>query len=97
MTKMNHIILYGNYEDAFCYLTDAQVGRIVRGLLHLLNTGEDFEPRGQERMIWGLLRDQYFRNLKKYEETCERNRNNAQKYWDSHKNVNDNATGTQPD
>lgn len=94
-TKMNHILLYGNYEQAFRFLTDAEVGRLIRGLLHYLNTGEEYTSRGREQLMWGILCDQVRRNMKKYEKVCQRNRNNAQKYWDSIKNVNRNATGTE--
>ena len=94
-TKMNHILLYGNYEKVFQFLTDAEVGRLIRGLLHYLNTGKEYRPRGKEQVAWGVMLDQVKRNMEKYEIVCERNRNNAQKYWDSIKNVNGNATGTE--
>lgn len=81
MAKMNHVILYSNYEQAWQYLSDAQVGRVVRGMLHLLNTGEDFTPRGMEKVVWCLLKDQLLRNMEKYEEICEKNRENSRKYW----------------
>ena len=92
---MNHILLYGSYEEAFSCIPDVQVGRLIKAMLHYLNTGEENIPKGRERFLWPLLLDQVQRNMEKYELICERNRNNAQKYWDSHKNVNNDASGTQ--
>ena len=95
--KLNHIIVYANYEGAFKSLTDAAFGRIIRGMLHYINTGEEYQPKGAEVFAWSFVKDQLDRNIEKYEIVCERNRNNSQKYWDSVKNVNRDATGTQLD
>ena len=83
MAKMNHVLLYSNYEAAIKSLTDAQVGRLTRAMLHLLNTGEELELKGPERVAWAFAADQIRRNMEKYDEVCERNRKNAQSYWDS--------------
>lgn len=93
MTKMNHVLLYGNYEDLFRMLPEAEAGRLVIGMLHYLNTGEEYNPKRQGKYIWKVIKDQIDRNIQKYEEVCERNRSNAQKYWDKQKN----ATGTGSD
>jgi len=93
--KLNHIIIYANYEAGFRHLTDAAFGRIIRGMLHYINTGEEYKPKGAEVYAWDFVKDQLDRNIEKYEKTCERNRNNIQKYWDSRKNVNENASGTE--
>ena len=81
MAKMNHIVLYGNYEQAWKALTNAQVGRVVRGMLHMLNTGEEFTPKGMECIVWCMVKDQLLRNMEKYEQICEKNRENSKKYW----------------
>ena len=96
-TKMNHILLYGNYEKVFQRFPMADVGRLVIGMLHYLNTGVDFSPKGRLQYIWPVFKDQIDRNIEKYEKVCERNRNNAQKYWDSRKTEEENAIGTQTD
>lgn len=83
MAKMNHALLYGNYEAAFQNLTDAQVGRLIRAMLHYLNTEEDQEPKGPEKYLWPVLKDQLARNMEKYEKICERNRTNSTTYWDA--------------
>lgn len=85
MAKMNHILLYGNYEQVFDTMSDANVGKLIRSALHLLNTGEDVPPSGPARVVWSLMKDQILRNMAKYEEVCERNRENSQKFWDNKK------------
>ena len=92
-TKMNHLLLYGNYEQVFQTLSDEQVGRLVRAMLHYLNTGKEPRLKGIAGRLWPLLSDQIDRNIRKYEEVCERNRANAQKYWDRQRE--ENATGTE--
>ena len=89
-TKMDHIRLYGTYEDAFALLTDAQIGRVIRGMVHYLNTGEDFEPTGKCALLWAHMKTHLHINMKKYKLTCETNRKNIQNYWDKVKNVNNN-------
>lgn len=81
MAKMNHIILYSNYEEAFQHLTDAQFGRLVRNMLHVLNTGEELPMKGAAYMFWPLVKDQLLRNMEKYDQICEKNRENSKKYW----------------
>ena len=96
-TKMNHIVLYGSYETVFRNMPVADVGQLTIGMLHYLNTGEDYEPKGRSQYIWYLIKEQIDRNIYKYEKVCERNRNNAQKFWDHQKSENENATGTETD
>ena len=95
--KLNHILVYANYEQGFRSLTDAAFGRIIRGMLHYINTGEEYVPKGAEVYAWDYVKDQLDRNIEKYQKVCERNRNNSQKYWDSRKKLNENASGTQPE
>ena len=96
-TKMNHLLLYGTYEQAFRLMPAAEVGRLVIGMLHYLNTGEEYVPKDKSQYIWVLIKDQIDRNIEKYEKVCERNRNNAQKFWDSRRAEGEDATGTDPE
>lgn len=85
MGKMNHALLYGNYEDAFAFMNDAQVGRLVRAMLHFLNTEEELPLKQGDLFAWSLIKDQLKRNMEKYDEVCEKNRQNSRKYWDAQK------------
>lgn len=85
MGKMNHALLYGNYEDAFAFMNDAQVGRLVRAMLHFLNTEEELPLKQCDLCAWSLIKDQLKRNMEKYDEVCEKNRQNSRKYWDAQK------------
>lgn len=85
MAKLNHALLYGNYEDVFNTMKDAQVARLIRAMLHYLNTGEELPIKGPESAIWCLMKDQLQRNMEKYDEVCEKNRKNSKAYWDAQK------------
>ena len=95
MKRMNHVLLYGNYEDAFRHMPPEDVGELVVAMLHYLNTGEESELTGMGDILWTLIKDQIDRNIQKYEEVCKRNRRNAKKYWDNQKGQPADATGTQ--
>ena len=82
MGEMNFVALYGTYEKELAAYSDMQVGRMFRGLLHLLNTGEEYKPVGSEKYIWPTLREQYQRNLDNYQQKCETNRANSKKAQD---------------
>ena len=58
---------------------------MFRGLLHLLNTGEEYKPVGSEKYIWPTLREQYQRNLDNYQQKCETNRANSKKASEARK------------
>lgn len=94
MKKMNHVLLYGNYEAILQLMPPADVGRLTLAMLHYLNTGEEIPPVGKGFMIWAVVKDQIDRNMKKYEEVCKRNRKNAKKFWDAQKGLQPDATGT---
>ena len=94
MAKLNHVLLYGNYEEAFRHMPPEEVGHLVIAMLHYLNTGEESDLTGMADMLWTLIKDQIDRNIKKYEQVCKRNRKNAKKFWDSQKQAEENASGT---
>jgi len=97
MKKMNHVLLYGNYEEVFKVMPAAEVGHLTIAMLHYLNTAEETQLTGRARMFWPLIKDQIDRNMKKYEEVCKRNRKNAKKFWDAQKGLQPDATGTAPE
>ena len=79
MSKLNYVMLHASYEEELAAYSDQQVGRMLRGLLHLLNTGEEYIPKGSERYIWPTLRGQFQRNLDTYDKKCQVNREASQK------------------
>lgn len=97
MAKLNHALLYGNYEDVFNTMKDAQVGRLVRAMLHYLNTGEELPLKETDSAIWCLMKDQLQRNMDKYDEVCKRNRKNSKKYWDSQKGADSEEEEAEPE
>ena len=79
MREMNYVVLHGSYEEELEAYSDVQVGRMFRGLLHLLNTGEEYRPIGSEKYIWPSLRGQFQRNLDNYRQKCEVYKANSKK------------------
>ena len=67
--KQNPVFLklYYNYLDDLSSFTDAQVGRLVRGMLRYAVSGEQPQFRGSEKHIWGFLQSQIDRDIAHYE------------------------------
>lgn len=79
MGKPKYICIYGSYEQELAAYSYSQIGRMVMALLHLLNTGEGYEPKGAERYIWPSLLGQFERDRETYDAICAKNRRNSAK------------------
>ena len=69
--------MYRSYEKELELLTDEQLGRLIRALLHFLNHGEETELPSPECYLWPRFREQHLRDADHYTETCQRNRANG--------------------
>ena len=67
MNKLIFLKLYYNYLEDLSTYTDAQVGRLVRGMLRYAVFGELPEFRGGEKYIWGMLQSQIDRDKEHYQ------------------------------
>ncbi len=72
--------MYTDWEPLFENLTDAQVADIIRGLFAHENDKE-YVFRDDTKAIAALLVSTLERNSKKYEKTCEKNRENIKKRY----------------
>jgi hypothetical protein len=75
-------IIYTSYLKIFEQLTDAQLGQLTRHMLSFAKTGE--EPNIEDPIVklsFAFIKDDMERNKRKYEEKCERNRENIRKRW----------------
>ena len=70
---------YHSYTKAIELLNDAERGRLFAALLEYSETGIAPELRGNERFAFSLMSSQIDRDKEKYEEICEKRRNNGQK------------------
>lgn len=69
--------------DATRKLSDAEVGRLFRGLLRYSMTGEQPQDlHGREEIVFDIYSQQIDREIAKYNEACKRNQRNAATRYD---------------
>lgn len=68
---------YHSYLEAMEPLTDEECGRLFRALLRYSAGDEVGELCGNERFVFPSMRQQIDRDVRSYEEKCERNRRNG--------------------
>lgn len=76
-------IIYTSYLKIFEQLTDAQLGQLTRHMLSFAKTGK--EPSIEDPIVklsFAFIKDDMERNKRKYEEKCEKLRQNIKKRWD---------------
>ena len=76
-----YICLHLDYEDNLAPLTDAEVGRLIRALLHYGRTGE--VPRLNKVLLQTFIpiKKQIDLEAKHYKEVCGKRKESAQKRW----------------
>lgn len=77
----SYICFHLDYADNFAPLTDAEVGRVVRALLHYAKTGE--VPKLPKALMLTFLpiRNQIDREYAHFDKVCKVNSENAKKRW----------------
>lgn len=70
---------YHTYLEAVELLSDAEAGRLFKSLLKFSATGKVAELRGNEQYLYVLMRGQIVRDIQRYDEICETNRQNGRK------------------
>ena len=76
-------VAYTSYLEKFSRLTDAQMGMLFRAMMEYQKTGE--EPLIEDMAVclcFDVVKCDMDENNKKYEEMCERQRENVRKRWD---------------
>ena len=68
---------YHSYLKSVEPLNDAERGRLFTALLEYSSTGVVPDLRGNERFIFPTMKEQIDRDAKKYEDKCQKNRENA--------------------
>ena len=77
--KQCYVCLYLSYLDAFEYLTDAQVGKLARGMLMFAREGKEPELKGPLQGLWAQLRFHVLHDRERYLKRCEASRENGKK------------------
>lgn len=75
---------YHSMLDATRKLSDAEVGRLFRGLLQYSMTKEQPQNlQGREEVVFDIYSQQIDREIEKYEQTCKRNQMNVTSRYQS--------------
>lgn len=73
----NSFLIYLDYEEQFNLLTDEQIGQLMRAIMKYEKTKEEPQLDGMLKMAFSFIKTQLDRDREKYEEKCERNRQNG--------------------
>ncbi len=80
-------VLYGEYEDYFAKLSDADKAALMMAIFAYKNRGEIQQLEGMADAFFMVIRNALDRDEQKYAERCQKNIRNANKRW--HTNASD--------
>lgn len=72
-------LMYLDYEEQFDLLTDEQLGKLMRAIIKYEKTQEEPELDGMMKMAFSFIKSQLDRDREKYNNKCEKNRENGAK------------------
>ena len=86
MAEQKSFIVYYSFVEASECLTDGEFGRVMRAMCHYARTGE--EPELPRKLLVAFRMSKYGidENIKKFNETCQRNKEKALKRWNKERN-----------
>ena len=96
--KPGSLVIHLDEAEITRYLSDRDRGRLLLALVDYAQDGvlpEGF--KGSLSMCFDVMRRSIDRNVKRYQETCERNRQNAAKRWDADATACDGMPADAPD
>ena len=73
----NSFLIYLDYEEQFNLLTDEQVGQLIRAIIKYEKTREIPKLEGVIKMAFSFIKMQLDRDREKYNNRCERNKENG--------------------
>ncbi|MBQ4600790.1 MAG: hypothetical protein IJB17_04090 [Oscillospiraceae bacterium] len=79
MKPMCYVCLYLSYLEAMEYLSDAELGQVIRSLLEYAKTGEKKKLSGLQGAMLTWMTGQHDRDRERYDKRCEVNRANGKK------------------
>lgn len=72
-------LMYLDYEEQFNLLTDEQLGMLIRAIMKYEKTHEEPKLEGMMKMAFSFIKAQLDRDREKYNNKCEKNRENGAK------------------
>lgn len=73
----NSFLIYLDYEEQFNLLTDEQIGQLMRAIMKYEKTREEPKLDGMLKMAFSFIKAQLDKDRAKYEEKCEKNKQNG--------------------
>lgn len=81
MGQLEYWPCYNSYIKKTEKLSDQEVGRLFRALMHYSATGERQELEGRESIAFDFIADDIDRAQKRYDDSCRKNAENIKKRW----------------
>lgn len=72
-------LIYLDYQEQFDLLTDEEAGRLIKAIIKYEKTGEIPRLDGMLKMAFSFIKTQLDRDREKYNQKCEKNRENAKR------------------
>lgn len=79
MERKNSFLIYLDYEEHFKCLTDAELGRLIMGIIQYEKNQKIPELSGSAKLAFSFIKRNLDIDRKKYEKRCEQNRINGRK------------------
>lgn len=83
----NSFLIYLDYEEQFNLLSNEEIGILMKAIIQYEKTKEIPILDGMVKMAFSFIKTQLDRDREKYQEKCEKNKENARKRWNA-KNAN---------
>lgn len=77
--EKNSFLFYLDYEEHIELLTDEQIGQLIKAMIKYEKTGEVPELNGMLKMAFSFIKTQLDRDREKYNQRCEKNKENGTK------------------
>ena len=81
MGQLEYWPCYNSYMKKTEKLSDQEVGRLFRALMHYSATGERQELEGRESIAFDFIADDIDRAQSRYDDSCRKNAENIKKRW----------------
>lgn len=86
-TEQKGFIVYKDLHAVVDELTDEQAGQLFRGMIKYFNEGKEPKFDGVLKFVFIPIKQQMDRDSEKYDEKCEKNRENIKKRWAKEKST----------
>lgn len=75
----NSFLFYLDYEEHLELLTDEQIGQLIKAMIKYEKTGDVPELNGMLKMAFSFIKTQLDKDREKYNQRCEKNKENGAK------------------